>query len=99
MNLGRAINNLRQKKIRSEAFYIFAMRSKMRKKAPFWASGITMTERGRSIRSLGCDVRGVTCCRVLECFHNIIWTPPHITFTFCRSVVSVDKIYFNSSQF
>ena len=51
-------SNLRQKKKRSEAFLYFFYAVKDVKKVP----GITMTERGRSVRSLGCDVRGLTCC-------------------------------------
>ena len=68
MNLGSAMNNLRQKKIRSEAFLYFFYAVKDAKKRHFRLPVLTMTEQGRSIRSLGCDVRGVTCCRVLESY-------------------------------
>ena len=73
MNLGSAMNNLRQKKIRSEAFLYFFYAVKDAKKRHFRLPVLTMTEQGRSIRSLGCDVRGVTCCRILECFHKIVF--------------------------
>ena len=70
MDLERAIN---KQKIRSEAFfYFFFYAVKDAKKAPFWVSGVTMTEQSRSIRSLGCDVKGVT-RRVLECYHTIVY--------------------------
>ena len=39
MNLGSDMNNLRQKKIRSEAFLCFFLRGQRCKKAPFSASG------------------------------------------------------------
>ena len=76
MNLGSAMNNLGQKKIRSEAFLYFFYAVKDAKKRHFRLPVLTMTEQGRSIRSLGCDVRGVTCCRVLEsydCWYNASW--------------------------
>ena len=68
MNLGSTMNNLRQKKNPFLSVFIFFLRGQRCKKAPFSASGADHDRQDRSIRSLGCDVRGVTCCRVLESY-------------------------------